>query len=411
MERIPPSVRLMQAARTLFEGSDEATHPLDALARLGARLILQRTLEDEVATVLGRGHYRHGVGHGWRNGYSPLAVTSAEGTLTLEKPKVRGVPFRSALVPRLKGGSVALGQWVTGAYVRGLSTRDLEALWAEVFGGRGLSKSRASRLAQRLDQDFASWRQRDLSALKIAYLFLDGTYHAVRAGTHEQEGLLVAMGITEEGHKVLVHVGLGSRESYDAWLGSLHEVAVRGLGRPLLVISDGAPGLLKAVRELWPGVPTQRCLAHRMRNLLAKVPRTLVAQIKPLLQQIWYAPDETTARRRAAAFAARYRRHLPSVVEGLESTVDVCLTYLRFPKEHWRMIRTTNALERPFGEVRRRTKVLGRFPGETACLRLVFAVFVTASRTWRGVRVTPAITRAWGAERQAQEPVAHHAAA
>jgi transposase-like protein len=395
----------------LFEGRDGAGHPLDTFARLGARLLLQQAVEEEVTAALGRGHYRHGAGRGWRNGYSPLSVTSVEGPLAVEKPKVRGVRFRSALLPRLKAGSVALGQWVTSAYVRGLSTRDLEALWAEVFGGRGLSKSRVSRLAQRLDTDFATWRRRDLSAPTIAYLFLDGTYHAVRPGTHEKEGLLAAVGITEEGQKVLLHLALGSRESYDAWLGCLHDLTARGLGRPLLVISDGAKGLLKAVSEVWPGVPGQRCLAHRMRNLLAKAPRAQLAPLKALLQQIWYAPDEATARRRAAAFAARYRRHLPSVVEGVEATLDPCLAYLRFPKEHWRTLRTTNALERPFGEVRRRTKVLGRFPSEAACLRLVFAAFVTASRTWRGVRVTPAITRAWMRLREAQEPVVHHAAA
>jgi putative transposase len=168
----------------------------------------------------------------------------------------------------------------------------------------------------------------------------------------------------------------------------------------VLVISDGAAGLLSAVEQAFPAALRQRCLVHRARNVLAKVPVGAQAEVKAAYWQLFddidqpagqAAVDEAT--RRAEAFAARYQHTYPAAVACLTSTLPELTVHLRFPVEHWQRIRHTNLLERTFGETRRRTKVIGRLPGERSCLKLVWAVLDRASRGWRGLTYTPAGTR------------------
>ena len=150
-----------------------------------------------------------------------------------------------------------------GMYVRGLSTQDVSELFADTFGGSRLSKSTVSRVTQQLNADFDTWRRRDLSELPIVYLFLDGQYHAARQGTDETEGVRSAYALLEDGRPVLLHLDLGPRESYGAWLSFLQDLVARGLRDPLLVVLDGAPGLVKAAKRVWPRAYRQRCLAQR----------------------------------------------------------------------------------------------------------------------------------------------------
>ena len=191
----------------------------------------------------------------------------------------------------------------------------------------------------------------------------------------------------------------------------LHDLTARGLGEPLLCILDGNPGLLRAVKQVFPRVRRQRCQVHKMRNILAKLPRLAQRELKPLLQQVFLAPDYRTALRRGKALLDRFRDRYPSAMECLEKDLEECLTYLLFPVEHRKRIRTTNLLERTFGESRRRTKVIPRFPGERACLTLIFATLITAAARWRGVRMTPQILRALDALRPEEAPRKEQAAA
>lgn len=394
--RILPSERVKQEVGVVLRGQDGAGHPLDRLVRLGAQYLLQRALEEEVQEFLGRGYYRHGsAGQGWRNGYEPKRVKTPVGTLTMELPQVRATaePFRSRVAAALRPRSETLKRLVLEMYVRGLSTRDVEAVFLEAFREEVLSRSGVSRLGKELQAEFDRWRRRDLSDLQVVYLFLDACYLPVRQGTREKEGVLCAYGILESGKKVLLHLGLGSRESYDAWLGFLHEMVARGLREPLLVISDGQPGLVKALQEVFPGVRRQRCLVHKMRNILAKVPRAMQAEMKRLVNQVFEASTYDEGQRRAQALITRFKERYPSAVACLAEDLEACLEHLRFPEVHRKRIRTTNLLERLFGEGKRRTKVIPRFPGEAACLRLVFATLVKASESWHGVKMTPEVLR------------------
>jgi len=396
MKRVPPSTQMQEALRhDLTAGF--AGHPLRQFVRRAAELLLQIGLEDVVTTVLGRGHYERAAGAptGYRNGYGHHALKTEAGVVHLRPPKVRdtATPVSLALPDELQRMTSELGALIRRGYVRGRSTRDVEGLYAEVFGGR-VSKSSASRATQVLQAEFDAWRRRDLGDLKILYLFLDGQCQAARAESTEKEGILAAYALCEDGKVVLLHLGLGPRESTDAWVAFLHDLTARNLATLLLVVIDGNPGLRKAVKQVFTGVRVQRCQVHKLRNILAKLPKLAAAQLKPLVQQAFLAPDHATGLRRGRALIARFRARYPEAMACLEKDLEECLTYLLFPKEHQRRLRTTNLLERTFAESRRRPKVIPRFPGERSCLTLLYATLITASRTWRGIPMTAKILRA-----------------
>ena len=375
------------------EGAPPQT-PMRGFVRSLARYMLQVSVEEEASEFLGRGHYRRGqrLRVGWRNGYEPKGVQTESGLLELAVPQLRATEehFRPQLVERLGSRSVDLEDLVRGMYVRGLSTEDVKDIYGESFEKSRLSKSTVSRITQKLNGDFEAWRKRDLSDLNVCYLFLDGQYHAARQGTDEKEGVLSAYAILEDGRPVLLHLDLGPRESYDAWLSFLQDMVGRGLKDPLLVIFDGAPGLHKAVKRMWPRAFRQRCQVHKMRNILAKLPRVMQGPMKRLIHQVFRASSHALALKRGRALVAQFRDRYPAAMECLERDLEECVTYLRFPSVHHVRIRTTNRLERLNGEGRRRTKVIPRFPTERSCLALLFASLVTASKRWRGVKMTPA---------------------
>jgi len=398
MKRIPPSVRMKEEVTALLRGQAVAGSPPQApmrgFVRSLARYMLQVSIEERASEFLGRGHYRRGerLRVGWRNGYEPKGVQTESGLLELAVPQLRASAerFRPKLVERLGNRSVDLDGLVRGMYVRGLSTQDVEDLYGESFEQSRLSKSTVSRITQKLNGDFEAWRRRDLSDLGVVYLFLDGQYHAARQGTDEKEGVLSAYALLEDGRPVLLHLDIGPRESYDAWLSFLQDMTARGLKEPLLVIFDGAPGLNKAVRRMWPRAFRQRCQVHKMRNILAKLPRLMQGQMKHLIHQVFLAPSYAVAIKRGRALIARFGDRYPAAMQCLERDLEECVTYLRFPAAHHHRIRTTNRLERLNGEGRRRTKVIPRFPTERSCLALLFASLVTASKRWRGVKMPPA---------------------
>ena len=177
-----------------------------------------------------------------------------------------------------------------------------------------------------------------------------------------KRGCFRPMRFWEDGRPVLLHLDLGPRESYYAWLSFLQDMVARGLQDPLLVIFDGAAGLHKAVKRMWPRAFHQRCQVHKMRNILAKLPRVMQGQMKRLIQQVFLASSHAQALKRGRALIAQFRDRYPAAMECLERDLEECVTYLRFPSAHHVRIRTTNRLERLNGEGRRRTKVIPRFP-------------------------------------------------
>lgn len=363
--------------------------PLQFLAREGARLLLMVALEEEVTGFLGRGRYERGAKRGYRNGHRERRVSCGAGEMTIPVPRLAKTEeeFRSSLLGAWQRRSQQIVEILPLLYIEGLSTRDFRRALAPLWGKSGLSRSTISRANRALKEAFQLWRQRDLSGEEIVYLFLDGFYLGVRQGSWEKEGVLVAHGIDGEGNRVVLHLSLGGRESTEAWKGVLHDLVERGLKPPQLVISDGNPGLLRAVSEVWPEVPRQRCVVHRMRNILARVPKRRHEEVKRALRSIFYAGGLGEALGAAQRFMARFKREFPTACELLEKHLAECLTFYRFPETHWRHIRTTNALERAFREVRRRTDVIGRFPDEMSALAVIFGVLEGERLRWRRVNM------------------------
>src|SRR5215211_2602577 len=392
MASIVPSARLRRELDDLVAGVGEED-PIEAIGRLGARLILQQALEEELTEFLGRERYeRRGEPLSYRNGYERVTVKTTAGALELERPRLRNASalgFASEIVGKGVARTHALEALVVCSFLRGLSVRDVEAALAEAFDGPVVSKSTVSRICADTRERYRAWCGRRLDEHELVYLFLDAVYLKLRPDDTPAEGVLVAWGVTLEGRKVLLGLQLGSRESYEDWLDFGRDLLARGARPPALLIADGAPGLWKARRELWPDALEQRCTVHALRNVTKKLPERLHSELKA---RYWRILDEATSAadaRPTCALAGDYRTAYPSAAAVIERDVDALVCHLRLPNVHRKRIRSTNLLERTFVEVRRRTKVIGRFPGETSALCLIWAVLELASRGWRGVVMTP----------------------
>jgi len=389
----------------VFATGDDLATALEQVARLGAQLLLQAAVEAEVTGFLGRDRYARaasteGAATGQRNGYCPTTVKTTAGPVTLSRPKLRGTT--EAFASQLFGTGVtrtnALEALVIASFVRGLSTRDVEAALVDALGEQAsVSRSTVSRICAQIKTEFEAWSRRPLDDVTLDYLFLDAShfrYHANAAA----EPVLAGWGIDTDGQPVFVGLGTAASESGDAWGGFLTDLGARGLRCPLLVISDGATGLISAVERTMSGALRQRCLIHRARNILAKVPKNAQAGVKADYWAIFEVPDTVEpgpaavrhVQNRIDSFARRWRDSYPAAVRCLLDGRDNLTVYLRFPREHWNRIRHSNFIERTFGETRRRVKVIGRLPGEHSCTSLVWAVLDRASRGWRGFTMTPA---------------------
>ena len=274
--------------------------------------------------------------------------------------------------------------------MRGLSVRDVEALLEEVFGEQVVGKSTVARVCQDTRERYRAWCERRLDEHDLVYCYLDAIYLKLRPDDEPAEGVLVAWGLTLEGQKVLLGLQLGSRESYESWLDFGRDLVARGMRAPALVIADGAQGIWKATRELWTSAIKQRCTVHALRNLTSKLPERLHREVKTRYWQILdEAVSASDAKARLLALAGDYRIAYPSAMRVIDEHADQLVAHLRFPLEHRKRTRSTNLLERTFVEVRRRTKIIGRFPGETSALSLIWSVLELASRGWRGITMTP----------------------
>jgi putative transposase len=401
---VPPSAEIEARIDQLLAVGvgDNPRESLSELAKLGARLIIQRAVEDEFDAWLGRARYerrpeyQRGLRNyesALRNGFRPRRVQTAEGELSVEVPQVREAAetFASKLFPRTPKllRTEPLKALVIGAFVRGLSMRDVESLCEQAGLGK-LSKSTASRICEELRDRFEQFKRRDLYDTHLVALFLDATFISVRP-SGPKEGVLVAWGFTEAGERVLLAVMLGMRESYEDWQALGRDLIGRGLGAPMLIVADGAPGLIKAIEQCWPASDRQRCCVHRARNLYAKLPERERERVK---HAYWQALDdainEHDAKQRLRALVNDLDKGgFTAAAKCLADDLDALVVHLRYPPRHRRRWRSTNLLERSLGEVKRRTKVMGRFPGEDSCLTLVWAVLdLLITHETNGIRFT-----------------------
>lgn len=390
-KRVPASMRTRQSLSDLIEGRLSSPDGRGELVRLATRLIVEEALEAESRDAVGREYYEHGArpGRGYRNGSRPGRLKTAEGLVAYAAPQIAGreEPFRSEIREQLKGRTEALEDLAVELLARGLSVRDIEDAFKDETGRLLLSKTAVSEIGERLWQDYQEFASRDLSEYEIVYLFVDGIAERIRPG-QKREPVLAAWGFTWAGAKVLLHLMAGSKEDAETVTAFFEDMRARGLGDPLLVVSDGAPGIVKAIETCFPRSARQRCLAHRMRNLAAKVPEDLWPEFKARATAAYQAPSRAIARDLGAGVTGDYQTKLPSAVACFQDDFEACIAHLRMPVTHRRAIRTTNLLERLFVEERRRLKIIPNAFGEKPVLKLMFGAMIRAAERWRPVKIT-----------------------
>jgi len=386
MAREPASESTRKRLQAMMSGTEQLE--LSKFMRESVRLLIEEALEAEVDEALGRGYYEHAHGEEparrHRNGYRLGRIKSAEGELEYGVPQVRGglEPWRSQVREALSGRTEELERLAVEMYARGLSVRDIEAAFTDARGHSVLSKSAASALSERLWEDYQDFAGRDLSQWCVLYLFVDGVAERLHLG-QPREAVLAAWGITDQGHKVLLGLAPGTKEDTTSCRDFLRDLKARGLVDPLLVVSDGAPGLIRAIEEVLPRSLRQRCLAHRIRNLECKVPQERWRELKAMALAAYQAPSPKLAELARDDFVARFEHELPSATSCFIDDFGACVAHLQLPIAHRRVVRTTNLLERLFAEERRRTKVIPHAFGERAVLKLMYAALIRASDSWR----------------------------
>lgn len=349
---------------------------------------IQEVLETEVDEFLGRKRYEHSKAYkGYRNGSYPKKMKLPGCSVTIQKPHLRKTKekFVSKILRGVAHLSEKLRTMALEMYIRGLSTRDIEATLREPNGKPMFSRSMISTLSERLYLQYQEFSNRDLSAYDIVYLFVDGVYESVKRYTNNQS-LLCAWAICSDGSKCFLHLSAVESESQRSWEEFFENMKKRGLRGPLLVVSDGAPGLLAAITAHFPKADRQRCIAHKLRNIASKLPRDVQKVVLEEIKAVYYAPDTETAKLLAARVIDKYASVYPSALQCFSDDFDACIKHLKYPSGHRRFIRTTNLLERAFEEQKRRTKVFPQHQQERSCVGLVFAVLKRAADGW--VKVT-----------------------
>jgi len=348
---------------------------------------LSELMQTELSHFLGRDRYqRTGGQNNHRNGsYFRNYTLKGIGAVDVRVPRDRNGEFKTQVIPRSKQYEDSLREDLCTMFLGGVSTRTL-ALISRKLIGRRLSANEVSRASRQLSRAVEAWRLRDLSAEAIKYMFVDGTLFSMRiAGSIDKEPVLVAIGVTETGHRTVLGLQAGDKESATNWRELFKDLKQRGLdgSKIVLGIMDGLAGLEKVFKEEFAGAKVQRCQVHVARNVLAKTPKKLKKTIADEIRSIFYASTKQKAMAFFEQFKQRYEKELPSAVKCLETSLDSCLTYLQFPQEEWICLRTTNVIERVNKEFKRRTKPMEIVAGERSCYTLLTFVCLKMELRWR----------------------------
>jgi putative transposase len=369
---------------------------LSEILRAGAQRLLTQAIEDEVTDwIESRSNLTNEAGHRQvvRNGRLPKrTLLTGLGPMEVEQPRVldrrpkdEAEFFSSKVLPPYLRKTKSLEELIPWLYLKGISTGDFSEALAALVGpqAKGLSASTVVRLKRIWEEEFQEWNQRSLQGKRYVYIWVDGVHFNIRL-EEDRQCILVLMGATEDGHKELIAVADGYRESEQSWKALLLDVKARGLVLdPKLATGDGALGFWKALPQVFSTTRQQRCWVHKTANVLDKLPKRLRAEAKDKLHAIWMAPTKADADKAFDLFVATYEAKYPKATACLSKDRDVLLTFYDFPAEHWIHLRTTNPIESTFATVRlrhRRTKGNG---SRLACLTMVFKLMQSASKRWR----------------------------
>lgn len=376
---------------SIFKEIQETPEKIFEIIRVDLRETVGRYLSEmmnvELSYFLGREPYeRKDEEVNYRNGsYGRKFTLKGIGEVGVNVPRDRNGEFQSQIIPRGKQYEDAIRQDLCLMFLTGVSTRTLSMMSTRLIGRR-ISPMEVSNANKELVDAVESWRNRDLSKELIKYMFVDGVNFDMRMGDSvEKVPVLLAIGVTETGHRLVLGLQSGDKESASSWREFFKDLKKRGLdsGKVTLGIMDGLPGLQKVFIEEFPKAKVQRCQVHVARNVLAKVPQKSKQMVADDMRSIFYASSKDKARELFVEFKAKWEKQLPSAVKCLESSLEACLTFFSFPEEEWISLRTTNIIERLNKEFRRRTKPMEIVAGEQACYTLLAFISLKMELHWR----------------------------
>jgi len=378
--------------------------PLEAGVRTRIRGFIEGLLEAELDAALARKRYERpslaeteaaakapeAAGH--RHGHRARQLMGTFGPVTVRVPRARleapggkTAEWKNATIPAYRRRTKQADALIAGAYLSGTNTRRVRRALAALFGG-AVGKDTVSRVWRKVKGDWDAWNARSLKDEPIIRLILDGTVVRVRLDRQATSiSLLVALGIRQDGQKVLLAVKNMGGESEAAWRAFLDDLVNRGLKTPELIIADGAPGLEKALAALWSDVPVQRCTVHKHRNLLAHAPERRHEEISNDYKDMIYAETKQEIEAKRKAFIRKWRLKCHAAAASLEEAGDKLFTFTRFPKSQWKSIRTANAIERLHEEFKRRIKTQTVLPSAETAAMLFWALLASGQITMRKV--------------------------
>jgi transposase-like protein len=295
------------------------------------------------------------------------------GEVTLKVPKLRTLPFETAIIERYQRRETSVEEALIEMYLAGVSVRRVEDITEALWGTR-VSPSTVSELNKKIYVQIEAWRHRPLEGC-YPYVYLDGLWlKRSWGGEVRNVSVLVAIGVNEQGYREVLAAAEGSKEDKASWTAFLRHLKERGLAGVKLFVSDKCLGLIENLAECYPEARWQRCVVHFYRNVWTAVPSGKVREVAAMLKAIHAQEDREAARQKAPQVVAKLREmKLGKAAELVEAGIAETLSYYEFPREHWRCLRTNNPLERIMREIRRRTRVVGAFPDGQSALMLVAA--------------------------------------
>lgn len=376
------------AMEELF-GRDRLTEAL----RDKVREMIMTLAEAELAEVLAaRSYERSEDRRGYRNGKRQRSISTGLGATVIEMPRARisegsgEKEWQSGLIGRYQRRGASVDQALLGCYLSGANGRRIRGALSPLLRGSPLSKSAISRLVGRLEALFSQWRSRSLASEAVVVVYLDAIALRVRIAKKViSVPVLVGLGVKGDGHKMILDLELFQSESSSCWEGFVEGLISRGLKAPQLAIIDGNKGLRSALGKNWPSTLVQRCTVHKLRNLERYAPRHAIEEIKSDYHKIVYAESLEQANSAQRDFISKWKKLAPKVVVSLEEAGDELLTFYRFPKSQWKVLRTTNAIERLNGEFRRRVKTQSSLPDARAAERLLFGLIISGQIQMRRI--------------------------
>ena len=364
---------------------------LDDWVRMRVQEFIQTILEEEVTELLGRkkSERRKAIDSPpvYRNGHGkPRKLTLGCGTITVYRPRVRGLEerFESRVLPLFARRTKGVNELIPQLYLHGLAQGDFDLALRGLLGEEApISASTVARLKERWHSEWREWKRRNLDDLELVYMWVDGVY--VKAGLEKDKAaLLIIIGGLSDGRKVVLAVEPGYRESTESWSEVLRDLKGRGMNCPRAVTGDGHLGIWGALSNVYPEALEQRCWNHKVLNVLDKLPKKAQSQGKRELRQIVYAESLAEAEERRDSFVRwcreeGYRR----AAETLERDWDRMVTFYRFPKEHWKHLRTTNVVESPFAALRLRTDAAKRYKKVENATAVIWKMLLVAEQRFR----------------------------